>query len=29
MGGVHGYQEVELILCIKSYSQCMGFDLGT
>lgn len=28
MGGVHCYQEIELILCIKLYSDCMGFDLG-
>jgi len=28
VGGVHCYQEIELVLCIKSYSDCMGFDLS-
>lgn len=28
MGGVRCYQEIESILCIKLYSDCMGFDLG-
>lgn len=28
MRGVHCYQEIELILYIKLYSDCRGFDLG-
>lgn len=28
MGGVHCYQEIELILGIKLYGDCVGFDLG-
>lgn len=26
VGSVHCYQKIELILCIKSYSDCMGLD---